>query len=301
MAVKRRPALYRAWRALRRVPTRLGLRASGTSTGALRRHAARALTEEQSYAGEAAHLLDVLARCGINTGHVVDIAAGDGVTQSCTLPLFRHPAWGGLAVELDPAKALRLEHAYRRFAGVRVARRCVTPANVAALLHEHDVPAGFEVLNLDLDSWDLQVMEAILQDFHPMVITMEVNEKVPPPVHFAVRWDPDHVWREDHFYGCSLTAAAALVREHGYVLESLAYNNAFFVRADVAHGRFANQRVDIAWASGYRDRPDRRDLFPWNHDVEHLLHLEPDAVIADLQRRFARYAGRYDLHNGNAE
>jgi hypothetical protein len=274
---------------------RVGLGRERTSAAALRRHALAARSVELSHAGEAAHLLNVLERCGVHGGTVVDIAAGDGVTHSCTLPLFRDPAWRGLAVELDPVKALQLAHAYRDFGGVRVARVRVTPANVEALLRRHDVPARFEVLNLDLDSYDVWVMAALLDSFRPAVVTMEINEKIPPPIHFAVAWREDHEWREDHFYGCSLTAAADLVRGRGYVLESLHYNNAFFVRDDVAAGRIADMPVADAYARGYRDRPDRRELFPWNHDVEHLHGLDPAAIVRDLEARFAAYAGRFDL------
>lgn len=300
-AVKRRPALYRVWRAVRAPLARLGWGAGGTSAAALRRHARAARSAELSHAGEAAHLLDVLQRCGIARGFVVDIAAGDGVTHSCTLPLFRDPAWGGLAVELDPRRATRLEHAYRQFDGVRTARTRVTPQNIEALLRCYDAPGRFEVLNLDLDSYDLWVMEALLRSFRPAVITMEINEKVPPPVYFAVRWDPAHAWQGDHFYGCSLTAAAALVRPHGYVLESLQYNNAFFVRDDVAGDGVVDVGVEEAYAAGYRDRPDRRELFPWNHDVDHLQRLPPAEVVRDLVLRFAPYAGRFVIRESAPE
>jgi hypothetical protein len=296
--MKRRPALYRVWRGVRALANRLGWDRPRTSAAALRRHARAALSADLSHAGETAHLLGVLETCGIHGGFVVDIAAGDGVTQSCTLALFRHDAWRGLAVELDPRKALRLEHAYRQFPGVRTARARVTPLNIEPILRCHDVPERFEVLNLDLDSYDLWVMEALLRSFRPAVITMEINEKVPPPVYFAVLWSPDHVWREDHFYGCSLEAAASLVRPHGYVLESLRYNNAFFVRADIAHGRVEDLGVEEAYATGYRDRADRVELFPWNHDMEHLHALEPDEVVRDLTRRFAEYAGRFRIGVG---
>lgn len=297
-SVKRRPVLYRIWQRIRA----LGGRARpATTPAALRRHAESALTEDRSYAGEGAHLRAVLARCAIDGGTVVDIAAGDGVTQSCTLPLFRDPAWGGLAVEMDPDRSALLEYAYRPFEGVRVARRRVTPDNVEGLLSEYGIDERFEVLNLDLDSYDLAVMEALLRAFRPAVITMEINEKIPPPVYFAVRWDPAHVWRGDHFYGCSLTAAAGLLRPAGYVLEALVCNNAFFVRDDIAaeHG-ITDRDVAEAYARGYRDWPDRAELFPWNHDVDHLLHLGPEAVVRDLTARFAAYAGRFELRIGSA-
>lgn len=268
---------------------------SGVTPAALRRHALAARTARSSYAGEAEHLLKLLERCGIAGGTVVDIAAGDGVTQSCTLPLFRSPAWRGLAVELDDDRYRRLSYAYAQFEGATTVQARITPRTIAPLLAEHDVLELFEVLNLDLDSYDRDVVLALLESFRPAIITMEINEKVPPPVHFAVTYSPDHVWQEDHFYGCSLVAAAAAVRPAGYLLESLQYNNAFFVRDDVASGRIEDRPVDVAYDEGYRNRPARRELFPWNHDVQHLLRLPADAVVRDLRHRFRSHAGGFEL------
>jgi hypothetical protein len=248
---------------------------------------------DRSHAGEAAHLGRVLERCGISSGFVVDLAAGDGVSQSSTLFLFRDAAWRGLAVELDATRFRRLAHAYRSFGDARLVQCKATPESVEELLVSQGVPTDFEVLNLDLDSYDLSVAEALLRSFRPRVISMEVNEKIPPPVHFAVCYDPDHVWREDHFYGCSLAAAAGLVKPHGYVLESLQYNNAFFVEAGTAAGRFDDQPVAQAYERGYRDRPERKELFPWNHDMEDLQHLAPDAVVRALRERFRMYEGKF--------
>ena len=65
-------------------------RRSDTSASALRTHARAALlVPDPSFAGEGAHLHGLLKRSGMASGYVVDIAAGVGVTQSCTLLLFR--------------------------------------------------------------------------------------------------------------------------------------------------------------------------------------------------------------------
>lgn len=295
--IKRSPRLYSAWRTLRAAVTRIIPEAWATSSLSLRRHRIAAKKGERSHAGEARHLAGVLETCGIPGGFVVDMAAGDGVTHSSTLALFRNPEWRGLAIEMDATRFRRLEHAYRQFEGARTAREKVTPHNVEALLRAHTVAHDFEVLNLDLDSYDLRVAEALLRTFRPAVITMEINEKIPPPVYFAVNFDPDHVWSGDHFYGCSLVAAAEVVKARGYVLESLHYDNAFFVRGDVAEGRLEDRSVESAYYEGYWNRPDRRDLFPWNHDMEYLGGLPPDAVERELRDRFRDYEGLFVLES----
>jgi hypothetical protein len=295
-ALRARPAIYRAWGRLKSGLPLSWLREREPSPRRLASHARRALTADSSHAGEAAYLRAVLSRLGIDGGYVVDIAAGDGVTQSCTLQLFRDPRWRGLAVEMDANRFRLLSRAYAQFPGAHAVRARVTPDSVRGLLAEHDVPSAFEVLNLDVDSYDLFIAEALLTEYRPLVISMEVNEKIPPPVHFTVLYDERHVWAEDHFFGCSLSAAVAAVRPRGYVLESLQYNNAFFVRADVAAGVFGDAETSAAYDAGYRARADRRGLFPWNHDVEDLLDMAPQEVVAALERRFQGYAGLYRLH-----
>ena len=76
------------------------------------------------------------------------------------------------------------------------------------------------------------------------------------------------------------------MKAQGYVLESLQYNNAFFVRRDIAAGKFADQSTNEAYERGYRTRSDRKELFPWNHDMEDLLQATPDEVIKLLHQRW---------------
>ncbi|HET9984850.1 MAG TPA: nucleotidyltransferase family protein [Longimicrobiales bacterium] len=297
--LERVPPVYGLWRRVRlSAPGRrlARLRGERVTAGRLARHAVAAQAADPSFASEGRHLRELLARLGVaRGGYAVDLAAGDGVTQSCTLPLFRDLGWSGLAVECDAARFALLSHVYRRFPRVALARRWVTPGNVASLLAESGVPADFTVLNLDLDSFDLPVAAAVLARFRPLVVDMEVNEKVPPPIRFAVD-SAEFRWDEGHCYGCSLSAAHDVLTAAGYRLEGLEYNNAFFVRGDAASAAgIAGLGAEEAYRRGYVERADRRTLFPWNRDMEELLVLAPAEAVAVLRRRFARQAGRFLL------
>jgi hypothetical protein len=234
----------------------------------------------------------VLDAVGVTTGVAVDIAACDGITKSNTRALFRS-GWEGLAVEGDPAKFASLARAYRPYAGVGLARVWVTPGNVASLLRAYGIPDGFDFLNLDIDGYDHFVLDALLTEYRPLVISAEVNEKIPPPVRFTVRYDPEHGWEQDHFYGQSIALLADLAANHDYDLVELSYNNAFLVP------RERNERpaltAEEAYQVGYLDRPDRLCLFPWNEDMEPLHTLDTEGKLDFLRRYFARYEGRYDL------
>jgi len=256
-----------------------------------------ALRGDRSAHGEQAHLSSLCDALGLHDGYVVDMAASDGVTQSCMLPFFRSPAWSGLAVEMDERKFKILSYAYAMFVHVALAKCRVTPTNVSALLSAFEVPTQFDVLNLDIDSYDLLVIESILKaGFRPKLITMEINEKIPPPLYFTVRYDDDWYWQGDHFYGCSATAAAETVKPYGYVLSSIEYNNAFFIDESVASSQFADMSVEAAYDAGYRNRANRRQRFPHNADVDAALDMSPSAAVDFFVGYFAQYEGRFELH-----
>lgn len=262
----------------------------------LSRHYARAQSGDFSSAGEWPAIRHIFEVLGINSGHVVDIAASDGVTQSCTLELFRNPHWSGLAVEMDPVKFAHLAYVYAGFKNSRLARCRVTPDNVVNLLQAYETPRDFDFLNLDIDSYDLFVIQQMLSSgFQPKIISMEINEKLPPPLFFTVLYDPAHYWKGDHFYGCSAVAAAQTVRPHGYVLAQIQYCNAIFVRADLAQNKIQDHSISSAYNDGYRDKPDRSMLFPWNADVDGVLEMNPQDALGFFSDFFEKYKGKFDL------
>lgn len=262
----------------------------------LARHFLASVVDDPSFGGEYQHLRVLTEKLNIKKGFIVDIAASDGVEQSCSLGFFKDPEWNGFAVEMDPQKFARLAFLYTNFPNAKLARCRVTPENVALLLQAHDVPMDFSILNLDIDSYDLDVVDAMLASgFKPAIISMEINEKIPPPIYFNVNFIPDHRWAGDHFFGCSIVAAAQGVRTHGYILESVQYNNAVFVRADMAKGLFEDQDIVKAYDAGYRNKQDRTDLFPWNADMDNLLTCSPEQAIDFIKSYYKKYEGKYTL------
>jgi hypothetical protein len=248
-----------------------------------------------SFAGEYKYLRKLTTALGLEHGPVLDIAASDGYSQSSTLGFFSE-GWTGLAIEMDPNKFSHLAFLYYEFPSVKLAKNRVTPNNVIHIFNAFEIPHNISILNLDIDSYDLAVLEAILKSgYRPKIISMEVNEKIPPGIYFSVNYSEDHYWKGDHFYGCSLDAAAHLVKPFGYFLVSLEYNNAFFVLESLAAGGLSDLNSAEAFELGYKNQSDRKSLFPWNDDVESWLFLTPEEALGSIKQRYQAYEGLYTM------
>ena len=262
----------------------LEIRRVRPGSGATRRRASNFAEEEI--------IRDLLAKIPVEHCFCVDIGAGDGESMSNSLALFR-AGWEGLAVEWDGGRFARLAYVYESFPAAHLDRTRVTPENVLPLLQSHGVPEAFGLLSLDIDSYDHFVLDRLLSAYSPALVCAEINEKIPPPVRFTVKWHPDHKWAYDHFYGQSLSNLEDLAERRGYALVGMEYNNAFLVRKQ--GNPLPELSASQAYRLGYLDRPDRLERLPWNRDMEPLIGMSAEEARAFLRALFKRYEGRYEL------
>jgi len=220
----------------------------------------------------------------------VDIAASDGISMSNTYALFQD-GWDGLAVEYDAEKFSKLVRTYHKLSGVLPVKSKVTPFNVISLLADNKVPEKFGFLSLDIDGYDFFVLQEILSQFRPTLICAEINEKIPPPLKFTVKWDPQYVWNEDHFYGQSISQLHLLCDQFKYSLVELHYNNAFFIPEEI--NNYPVLTPEAAYEEGYRSRPDRKEKFPWNENMEEILNMPPEEAVKFVNAFFKKYYGKY--------
>jgi hypothetical protein len=247
-----------------------------------------------SHGDEQILIAKYLKELKVESRQCVDIAASDGVTMSNTYSLFRQ-GWEGLAVEYDACSFDRLAHAYRKFQGVNLAKCKVTPLNVVSLLKANALPVNFGFLNLDIDGYDYFVLEQILREFRPSLICAEINEKIPPPVKFTVKWDPNYFWKGGNFYGQSISQLHTLCPLFGYSLVELYYNNAFLVPSE--NKLFPSLTPEAAYKKGYQNQPDRLERFPWNANMEPLLSLPPEKAVAFINQVFSDRKDQFQITN----
>jgi len=246
--------------------------------------------------GEAKKLLQICKELNISNGYYVDIGASDGWTSSSTFPFARSNNFSGLSVELDDKKFKKMQYIYKNFQNAHLSKTKVTPLNILDLLNEYDVPQNFDILDLDIDSYDLFVIKKLLESYRPKIISMEINEKIPPPIYFTVTYDKNHFWKGDHFFGCSLQAAFEEVSKFDYKLYTVVYNNAIFIPKEM-NLEFQNLTVAEFYKDGYMNKLDRKEKFSYNSDVDVLLDMKQEEAIIFLNNFFKDYQGLFILES----
>tara|TARA_B100000401_G_scaffold151984_1_gene101303 strand:- start:59 stop:946 length:888 start_codon:yes stop_codon:yes gene_type:complete len=249
--------------------------------------------------GETQAVKQYLKNDSLDFNYFVDIGASDGVSSSSTLEFAKMANWHGLSIEYDDSKFSKLQYVYRKYKNISLANKKVTPDSIVDILHDYEVPKNFSFLNIDIDSYDLEVSKSLFQlGYRPDIVSIEINEKIPPPIYFNVKYDQEHFWQGDHFFGCSLTAAIEEFSKFDYLLAEFRLNNAIFVNL-IKFPELTPKNASIAYEEGYKSIINRKELFKYNHDVEILHELNNDEKIVFINNLFKKYKNMYELKIGD--
>lgn len=187
-------------------------------------------------------IAEIFRRIGVTSHSFVEFGAGSGA-ENCTAFLLMQ-GWRGLWIEGDSGLMPQIEQGWGR--EIEAGRLTVRNAMVTVdTIDEVIASAGFsgeiDLLVVDIDGNDYHVLERIAA-VQPRVICAEYNAGIPPEIAWTMPRDDAHVWNgRDDRIGASLKALELLLAGRGYALvgTSIAGVNAFFVRADLAPGKFA--------------------------------------------------------------
>lgn len=252
---------------------------------------------DNSFAGETLGIQNILDKIDDQCHYLVDIGASDGITQSSTVKFLVDYDYSGLLFEYEPKNFSKLAFLYDDRNDITLSKIKITPNNIVHLMKSYDVPKDFTLLNLDIDSYDLEVLRRLLMGgFIPKMISMEINEIFPPNIEFEVSYSADYSWQGDHFFGCSVALADKTLRSLGYSLVEIEYNNAFFVSNSVADKFDLTRNIFELYDQGYRNKPDRKFKFSGNSDVEYLLTASPKECDEKVRALFLKYEGKFSLN-----
>jgi len=178
--------------------------------------------------GEDGILKEILRRLAITTGYVCEFGAWDGVYLSNTFDLIQR-GFKSVLIEGDEEKFKDLEK-------LSVTYPTITPLcayvdhvpgserSLDNLLKKTDIPYDFDVLSIDIDSFDYQVWDSF-KNYMPKIVVIEINSEIA----FSV---PDHIHTPGKFDGTSFLPMLNLARQKGY--EFVVHTgNMVFIRRDL--------------------------------------------------------------------
>ena len=194
--------------------------------------------EERVYSqhGEDGVLKALVQRLPSGPKVVVEFGAYDGEWLSNSRYWIDEHNWSALLIEPNKRNFRKLSARYGNNDRVITQNTFVTPENINGLFKSAGVPDRFEILSIDIDSYDYYVWEA-LTDYQPWIVLIEYNSSFLPDQHYVVPQDMAVALSGTSKEGASLAALYELGKKKGYVLTygELAGANLFFVHKTVAH------------------------------------------------------------------
>jgi hypothetical protein len=215
-ALRKNPLYVPAWNSLIDLQLSLG-RAEEAAEARRRRDA---LPQRRS----AADIVETIAaRADPSTNFVVNVGCGDGKTKDPCYELYQR-GYPGLVV--DAVEHPRLRRNLPQPEVRKAVGTALTPSNVVDLLEREGCPHEPILLKVDIDSFDGPLLEAALAGFEPGVIHIEVNPDFPPPLRFAVQYDPSYSPSgRAGFFGCSVAYVTSIARPAGYELLQIDFSH----------------------------------------------------------------------------
>ncbi len=184
--------------------------------------------------GEDGILVELFRQLGVNEPFFVEFGAQAGVECNARNLVFSY-GWAGVMMEGDAQQFLALQDNYKTVERVKTEHAFITKENALEIFRCAGIPEEFDLLSIDIDGNDYWIWEALLENYRPRVVVMEVNGSYAPPQRWVMAYNPAHAWRHDNYYGASLQSLADLGARCGYGLVGMesAGVNAFFVRDDL--------------------------------------------------------------------
>lgn len=177
--------------------------------------------------GEDGVLAEILRRMKIKRGSVVEFGAWDGIYASNTFRLVDKKGFSAVYIEGDEKRFKDLEATAKKTAGrITPIRAFVEKSgenSLDALLAKTSLPKDFDVLSVDIDSFDYQIWESF-KTFTPKIVIIEINASIP----LGTR----HVHGQPGYRGSSFDSMLSLGWAKGYTCV-LHIGNMFFIRNDL--------------------------------------------------------------------
>jgi hypothetical protein len=161
----------------------------------------------------------------------VEFGAWDGKHLSNTFNLVTQ-GWSSVMIEGDSAKFESLTQTAKDFQNMHIIKAYVSQYDTEdnsldKLLKTTPIPNSFELLSIDVDSYDSDIWET-LSDYSAKVVVIEINGTVPPGVYWRHKDTPV----DSLSIGTTFSEMLNIAKEKEYTLVSQP-GNCIFVRNDL--------------------------------------------------------------------
>ena len=157
---------------------------------------------DYSQYGESTIAKFIFENIGVTNKYFVDIGAGGAGRNLSNTKLLTLEGWTGLSFDMDGSEGTIKEF--------------IKPDNICHLLHKNVCPYQFDFLSVDIDSFDYDVIDEVLNDFVPRVICAEFNGTLNPNIPVKLQYEDGYTWDGTNKYGFSFLAGINLFAKHGY-------------------------------------------------------------------------------------
>lgn len=155
--------------------------------------------------GEEIILKNIFENIKIKHQYLVDIGAGGAGKGLSNSRYFLENDWNGLLFDMDGS-------------GENIIKEFIKPNNIVQLLSKHKCPKEFDLLSVDIDSFDYDVIDNVLSKYTPRVVCAEFNGTLDPNKAVKLQYEDGYIWDETNKYGFSFAAGIKLFEKHGYTV-----------------------------------------------------------------------------------
>ncbi len=213
--------------------------------------------------------------------YVIDIGASTGVPTDPVYNFIINNSFKGLCIEGDSKKVNILKSKTR----LDIHNGYITPSNALNIFEKYNVPHVFDILKIDIDGYDLEVLRVILKAYKPKIIIAEINEKIPPPIYFEVKYKEDYSWDESHCFGFSIQSGAKVMNDNNYkILSIYELNNIICINDELCETlkiecNNSKECIKQIYKKDYIDNLERFKSLPWNENINYWLDINDNELL----------------------